>query len=92
MDHAEMLFAAEVRKLAEAYREAKRSEDMRGYERAEAAERQDAINAWNNEFPLSGFIAQAYREIVDVAKLVEALRAREQPTSKSYWESAPPER
>jgi hypothetical protein len=92
MDYSEMLFAAEVRKLAGALRQDKRKEVQREYSNAEEADQRDALDAWDNEYPLSAFVPRAYAEIAEVVKQVEALREAGGGSGDSFWESTPPQR
>lgn len=91
MDYAELLFAAEVRKLAAELREAQMDRDMRPYEHTEATYQRDMRNGWGSEFPLSGFIPAAYQEIIATAKQVKALGGGGEQSVPSFWESSKPE-
>jgi hypothetical protein len=77
MDYEKLLFAAEVRKLAVELQQAERSKVEHEYAKAEAADRQDALDAWGNEFPLSTFVTRANSQIVAVLEQLEAEEEQE---------------
>jgi hypothetical protein len=86
MDYQHLLFASEVRKLAAERRQKEREKIEVEYGRAQEADRQDMLDAWDNEFPLTSYVSSAYAEIAEVAKQVEELKTGGEISGKSFWD------
>ena len=71
MDYAKLMFAAELRRLAQEMRVSARHLHLLQLPKPHDA--QSEVAAFDNRYPFSHFLQAAYRELVDAAAFVDSM-------------------
>jgi len=88
MDYQKMIFAAQVNDLASGIRASKRRDAYLETEGMMAGEREDAMQAWDEQYPHEKFIEPAFDQLLRVSKVVESLQSKAASAERLRGEEA----